>query len=230
MADPIEAVDDQSPYVDLTKTTYSVFHRPYLPGTVHVYVNGLLQDDSWVTELDPVAGTIELAEPVLERAEDDHSLHIAYLTYAELYVDPEAPIHITQLAPGDVVRIAMKAGWHLKPTVVARWQEPQLVPMEKRRVARGADRTVFFCYITTNDRTNGVLYGQVEDRGAPRTHLSATVPYSAIKVIERYVTPGHLSNATVTVGGGPGAIRRPGIFGRNFQAPTGARKLIRVKF
>lgn len=230
MPDPVEIVDDQTPHVTTTKTVYTVYKPPYLSGSVYVYVNGMLQDESWVTELDPTTGTVELDQPVLERAADDHSLHIAYLTFEAPYVDPEDPIHITQLAQGDIVRIAMKAGRHLMPVHRPRSQQVRLVPVEKRQRARTYARTEFYCHVMQNDRLNGVLYGQVERRGPPRHHAEAVVPYADIKVIERFITPGRPRMKDVEIGGGPRAVRRPGIVGRGFYDNPGFRKLIRVKF
>jgi hypothetical protein len=230
MPAPVEAVDDQSAQVTLTKTVYTVFKAPYVAGSVHVYVNGMLQDESWVTEIDPAAGTIEVDQPVLLRAADDHSLHIAYLTFQPIYVDPEDPIHITELVQGDIVRIAMKAGRHLVPKFTARTRQVQLVPVAKKQRARNFARTEFYCHIMQNDRFTGTLYGQVERRGPPRHHAAATVPYKDIRVIERFITPGRPKIDPAVTGGGPGAARRPGVHAKGFLDPQGLRKLIRVKF
>jgi len=236
MSDPVEVVDDLTATVTTGKLQFTVRNPPYLPGSVSVFRNGMLQDASWWTEDDPTLGTVTLFEPILLREEEDHAIHIAYETYQQVYVDPYAPVHISKLKLGDVLRIAMRAGRHLEPVVNKKKQNQLLVMKTKRegcrkvsgRAAKGFSRTVFFGYLTLNDSVNGEMHLQVEGRDRiRRDHLLATVRYSDILSIRKYVTPSVPHN-TSKVGGGPRAERHPGVEAKGVRDAPGFMKLVRV--
>jgi hypothetical protein len=243
MPQAVEIFDDLTPTVQPTKLIYTVRKPPYVAGTVSVFRNGMLQDPTFFTELDPAAGTVELAEPILLRDQEDHNLTIAYCTFEAPFVDPEAPRHISQLRPGDVVRIAMKAGRHLDPVVRPKTKQVELLPAPSSRgrrtscrrntgaSAKNFSRTVFFGFITQNDPVSGQLRCQTEHRSrTQRDHVNALVPYKDIRTIRVYVTPSKPDITPVVVSGARNAVRRPGALGRGTEAHKGFLNLVRVFF
>ena len=237
MPSPIEVVDDLTVTATTGKLQYTVRKPPYLAGSVSVFRNGLLQDPAFFTEDDPEAGTITLCEPILIRDNDDHSVHVAYGTFQPVFVDLTAPIHISQLKLGNVLRIAMRAGRHLEPVV--RKGQNQLLAMKSRkersiktsgRVARNFARTTFLGYLTANDPVLGELQLQVEGRDRiRRRHLAATVRYSDILSIRKYITPSK-PHTNSPVGGGQRAVRRPGANALGVLDAPGFMNLVRVVF
>ena len=189
MAELLNIVDDLRHLINSSRTVYTVKHPPYESGSVTVYVHGMLQNFDFWTELDPVAGTVELGLVLLEdTVENSHGLAIAYNSYALPYVDPRDPKHISELVIGDVVRIAMSPGRQLTPTVVR--GVPQLVPVPVPRTTRASQRTVVVGRINNNDPTSGTMTLDVEDtRTSTRRSIFATVPYASILFIRKFITP-----------------------------------------
>ena len=144
----------------------------------------------------------------------------------------KTPIHITQLVPGDAVRIALKAGRHLEPVLRGKQQTVYMTGRNGKKSLRAKpfSRTVALGFITENNSEAGVMTLQVEDRGKPRRHFQAIIPYKDMLVIRKYVTPSERDVKDVPIGGGGNAIRRPGIVGKGFDRASGFMKLIRVTF
>lgn len=235
MATPNEVFDDVTAQATNVNTTFKISKPPYELGSVKVFRNGLLQDPDFFTETDPANGLVEVCEPIEVSPDDDHNITIAYCTFVPIFVDPEIPVHISQLAPGNVVRIAMKPGRHLEPILMPKTKQMRLqpgrAPHGRSLRAKGYSRTVFLGLITQNDFVSGKLTLQVEDRQFCRTHLEALVPYKDILVIRKYITPGEGSNTpTNTIGGGPRAGKRPGVVAKGAFDPSGFMKLIKVFF
>ena len=235
MACPNEIWEDLTPTVVSGKTVYTVRKPPYIAGTVSVWRNGMLQDADFHVETDPALGTITLCEDILDTEDEDHSLHVSYQTFEPAYVNPEAPVHVSRLFQGDVVRIAMKAGRHLEPVLMPREKQVKLLPGRasaggRSLRAKNYSRTTFLGFITQNDSINGTLVLQVEDRGGRRKHLQAIVPYKDILVIRKFITPGDKGIDDVPIGGGGNAIRRPGVIAKGWERNHGFMKLVRVYF
>lgn len=230
MAGPYEIVDDLTAFIDGSTSIFRIRKPPYVPGSVSVFLDSLLQRDDYFTELNPVTGEVQLSVAPVQRVPPDAGLHISYLTWVVPYVDPQAPVHISQLKDGDVVRIAMKAGRHLEPIPMRKGLQHRLEPVRVGRMARGHSQTVFLGNITSNNRTQGVLEMQVHYRSWGQTLFHATVPYKDIKVIQKYITPAIRQTRRIEVGGGPNAIRRPGILAKGFYDSAGFMNLIQVRF
>jgi len=180
LPNPIELIEDHTISVDGVRTTFVVRFPPYLPGTVHVFVNGILCQDTAFVETDPSAGVVALVDP----PSDESSLDIRYLTFE----DPTPPIvvHITDLKPGDVVRIAMKPGWHLLPKILPNKQKV-LEPNDRSRSARkGGHRTVIVGRVVQNLPQQGYLLVD-DNRGQASDVYRATVIYDHILIIQRYI-------------------------------------------
>ena len=238
MANPNEVFEDLTAQATDTNTTFTVSKTPYVAGTVSVWRNGLLQDPDFFVETDPTNGVIDVCEPILVREEEDHGIIVSYCTFEDVFVDPEAPVHISKLTPGNVVRIAMKAGRHLEPVFFHKNKQTKLLPGRspsgKSLRAKNYSRTVFLGFITNNDSVGGKLTLQVEDRhGNPgcRVHMEACVPYRDILVIRKFITPGRRSDVgDVPIGGGPRAARRPGVVAKGFFDTKGFLNLVKVFF
>lgn len=145
-------------------------------------------------------------------------------------------IHITEIVPGDVLRIAMKPGRHLEPVLSPRGSQHRLLPGRasangRSLQAKSFSRTVYLGYVTQNDTINGVLALQIENRGQRREHLAATVPYKDIKIIQKFITPTkHMGAKIVPLSGAKNAIRRPGAIAKGVLDPKGFMNLVRVYF
>ena len=229
-------IEDVTNKITTGKLIYTVNKPPYFEDSVSVYVNGLLQDPTFFTELDPVAGTVSIDEPVLIRDEEDYSLHIIYSTKQEIFIDPKDPVHISQLIAGDVVRISFRPGRHLEPKLQPRSKNVILEPggstFGKRRSARGYSRTVVLGLITSNDSVTGTLRLQVDEKSRSRCAppTPAVVPYATILRIQKYITPSEPDIDIATVGGGPRTQRRPGVRAFGFSDHRGRMNLVKVFF
>lgn len=232
MGKPNEIWEDLSNTIKDGKVVYTVRKPPYLAGSVYVWRNGMLQDADFHTELDPTTGTVELCEALWARDELDTGLHISYLTYEPSYVDPNAPVHISSIKQGDVVRIATRPGRHLNPIIQPKTKQFLLLPggvhNRKSRAARNFSRTVFLGYVTQNDTTSGIMTLQVEDR-PNRDHKQAILNYSDIQHIQKYVTPS-VSHTSTSIGGGRAPQKRPGVVAKGVFDYPGFMNLVRVFF
>lgn len=240
MAEAVEVFDDLSAallvptlpippsppgIVRVVKTT-----KVYAAGTVRVFINGFLQTLDGVFEIDPGERLVGLGEDPLEDAGHDASVHVAYLTFEPVFIDPGAPVHIAQLREGDVLRIAMRAGRHLEPVVSPRGRQPRLIARERSRAARNSSRTVFMGFVTGNAPTTGTLSLQVPHRAnASREHYAATVNYVDILTVQKFITPTR-EPRPVPVGGGPRAVRHPGVIAKGVLDSPGFPRLIQVRF
>lgn len=194
MPSPNEIVEVPAGVIDGVNVDYTT-QRPYIPGSLSVYANGLLakqtSDDGWF-ELVPSAGTFQLKEalfPVSPGEPPGDVLQVAYLdaSYRPLFEDPEKPIHITEVKHPDVLRIAMKPGYHLVPYMHL---SERRAASGRPRAAKNTSRTVFLGYVLANNPQNGLLTLDIQDRD--RTHMTAFVEYAHILVIQRYITPARL--------------------------------------
>lgn len=163
-------------------------------------------------------------------------------------VDITDPIHITQVAPGMVLRIAMRAGRHLDPVVgrtviyqsaTIRRQRgvPHPTPppahggMTRMRAAtkrkrtgnraRSFSRTTFLAFVTANDSVAGTLSVSIEARTSSRTPVQAIIAYADMRHVQRYI---HQTTLRPEVGSRPGSIA----FGS--RSDYGFMKLVPVRF
>jgi hypothetical protein len=181
---PGEVVEVPAGAVDGANFTFTT-SRPYIAGSVSVYLNGLLMSrDSWQELPSPSSTVTLLAAPLAADV-----VQVSYLdaSYRPLYEDPRRIIHISELKQADVVRIAMKAGHHLNPSSTVEGLKLTVVP--KERAAKSFSRTVFLGYIMQNLPIQGKLILDVDGR-TKYEHYTATVPYVCIANIQRYTTPG----------------------------------------
>ena len=96
--------------------------------------------------------------------------------------------HIRDLIPGDQVRVALRAGRHLRLTPLR--GERRLEPVSRPSRARGTDRTVVMGSILENDLTQGVMRLCVwDDRSPNHRTIEARVPYISILVIQEFIPP-----------------------------------------
>ena len=186
MADAIEIIDDFTELVDGVITQFTVTLPPYLPGSVHLYIDGLLCPDDTFTETDPVAGVVTLAAPprVYTHPIDKTSVHIVYNTFND--PDPPIVIHITELTPKDFVRIAMKPGRHLIPKRLPNGTNT-LIADTRNRAARGSHRTTIIGRVNQNLPTQGYMTVQTS-KARTKEHFLATVQYADIQSIQRYIS------------------------------------------
>lgn len=207
-----EYVEDVTNSVTGSRDVFSIQKPPYLPGSVRVYINGLLKrrgdDDGW-TEENEVLGTVKLKEtPELRTThplEERDVVHIRYLTFEPPAPDPNDPIHITRLQRGDVVRIAMKPGYHINlsanPKAYPRWTSPS-----KGQNVEGFSRTVFFANIRNNDPIKGQLIATVQNRTNRRDpNVDGLILYKNIQHIYKTV-PGGVEFLETAPVGKPGTI------------------------
>jgi len=151
--------------------------------------------------------------------------------------DLDAPVHISKIQPGDVLRLAMKAGHHLMPVPSPKGQQPRLQRTSVARATPPFGRVTFHAFVTANDPSTGTLSLQVgHPTRANRTLYAATVYYKDIGVVQKYITPAK-EPRPVPISGGPDAIRRPGAqafglpgVGVPGGAAPGFARLIRVRF
>lgn len=235
MAAPNEIFEDLTDQVTDTQTIFKVTKAPYVPGTLNVWSEGILQSSDFATEIDPTLGLFQIDEPILIRDPDDHGLIVSYGTFEPVFIEPDTPVHISQLKFGETVRIAMKPGRHLEPVLRPKDKQIRLIPGRtgsgKSLRARNYSRTVFLGFITLNDSVSGKLILQVRDRQYSRNHLEAHIPYKDILVIRKFITPGEASDVDdVVIGAGGDAIRRPGVIAKGFGSPKGFLKLVKVFF
>jgi hypothetical protein len=97
-------------------------------------------------------------------------------------------IHITELVPGDVVRICFKAGFHLNPLPNHTLKAPN-----KRQRTPGFARTLVLGQVVANQPSEGKLV--LNAQGWDRSHFTAEVKYVHISLIQKYVTPDVLTEA-----------------------------------
>jgi len=248
MPDPFEIVDDLTssllgplPLPPVSPPgivqVLTVRKPPYLAGTVSVYRNGMLQHPDFFAELDATQGTVGLCEEILIREdEDDHSVSVVYLTFQEPFVDPERPVHISKVVPGDVLRIAMKAGRHLEPVVRRKTKQMELHPGRqvsgKSLRAKAFSRTVFLGRVTQNDLQGGQLTLETQHRSNwSRNVVTAFVPFRDIQVVRKYITPGPAGvDSRIPISAARNARRRPGIIAKGLFDARGFMKLVRVFF
>ena len=93
-----------------------------------------------------------------------------------------ANIHIKDIVPGNVLRVALRAGKHLNPT-----HDRRLV-VGRKRAAKNTSRTVMLAYVITNDSAAGLLTASVQGR-KKTNYFTATIPYNAILYAQRQITP-----------------------------------------
>lgn len=173
---------------------------------------------------------------------------ICLLAVAEEEVRLNAPIHITSVTPGMVLRIAMKPGRHLDPVVgrttiyrsatIRRQQgvvfpEPPTVDgltkmqtaVKRKRTgnrARGFSRTTFMAYVSANDPVNGILNVYLESRAyMRRPGFQAVIAYSDMLYVQRAI---HRLTPRPEAGSRPGSIA----FGST--SDFGFQKLVPVYF
>lgn len=231
MSKVYEYVDDVTVSVTGAKDVFAVLKPPYLVGSVRVYINGLLKrrgdTDGWIEE-NSVLGTVRLKEtPDLRTGhpiEERDVVHIRYLSYEPPVEDPNDPIHITQLQRGDVVRIAMKPGYHINLSTntkaYPRWTSPS-----KGQNVEGFSRTVFFANIRNNDPIKGQLIATVQNRTNRRDpNFDGLILYKNIQHIYRTV-PGGVEFLETAPIGKPGTIAL-GSLRISHQGP----KLVKVLF
>lgn len=138
-----------------------------------------------------------------------------------------ATIHITAIVPGDVLHIALKAGHHLEPGAPPRrGEQARLSPVVRPRVARNFSRTNIDGLVTTNNPQTGVITMQVTRRGdnALATSLRYKDILRASKVIAKAVP------RLIPVGGGPRAVRHPGVQALGVKMTIDRPHLLRVYF
>lgn len=153
--------------------------RPYLPGSLTVFLNGILQDKTntfytgWV-ETNPATGDVTLTTAPFPY--DDIQFGYLDTTGAPQYVDPFAPRHITKLKPDDILRVSMRNGHHLE---MLRQDGPihAAVPLPARG-ARGYSKTVFICVVVENDIVNSMLTVDFQDTGNNQIHYIAKFKYT----------------------------------------------------
>ena len=122
--------------------------------------------------------------------------------------NPMIPIHITQIAAGMQIRIALKGGHQMVPKETKNGYV--LVPNDKRRTRRGYEKGVLIGSVITNDPENGKLSMHVSDEVSKRVYR-ADVQYTSMGVAQRVVaitelvetatTPGSVAFGTKLVGG-----------------------------
>jgi len=204
--------------------------KQYVAGTVRVFVNGLLQTIDQVFELDAVERLVGIGEDPLTDAGADASLHVGYSTTEVVVLNPDAPVHISQVREGDVLRISMRAGRHLEPVVQPRGKQALLVARGKSRVAKNFSRTVFFGFVTGNAPQVGRLSLQVPHRSQwSRDNYAATVYYADILHVQKFITPTR-EPRPVPIGGGPRAVRHPGVIAKGVLDSTGLARYVQVRF
>jgi hypothetical protein len=238
MPGPAEVVDDltvalSSPSLPIPPTPPGMVfvvrvRKRYIPGSVRAFINGILIGLTGVFELDVAEKLVGISEDPRLDADRDASLHISYLTFDPVFVNPDTPVHISQVSVGDVLRIAMKAGRQLEPRPSRRGAQHRLVSPAISRVARNTARTVFHGYVTGNDPQHGVLNLQVAQRETMRDHFAALVNYGDILRVQKFITPAKVRS--VPVGGGPRAVRHPGVQALGVDAPRGFQRLVQVRF
>lgn len=136
--------------------------------------------------------------------------------------DPATILHITELQPATVLKIAMKGGRHLNPQVT-----PQGLTLRagKSRSASNFSKCTFYGYIISNDPQLGILVLDVQDPPPNGKHYEATVKYIDILTLERVVPQGRplVEHADPKH---PGGKALGTYFAQLFQQPY----LVRVKF
>ncbi len=160
----------------------------------------------------------------------------------------DAPLHITEVTSGMVLRISMKAGRHLDPiqartftyqTATIRRQRGEPFPepppafggMTRMRAAtkrkrtgnraRAFSRTVFMAYVVVNDTENGVLTVNIEDRTRNKKSVPAIIAYSDMLRVQRAIHQLILR---------PEAGSRPGSVALGSRSDFGFQKLVPVRF
>lgn len=171
-----EIIEPAIGVVDGVNTLYKT-SRPYVPGSLTAYLNGLLQERTsptgWV-ETNPTTGDVTLSFAPQEL--DDIQFGYLDATGAPLFVDPFAPRHITKIKPDDILRVSMRAGKQLD---VLRQDGPyhMATPIKAQR-ARGYSKTIFICVVVENDVTNSTLTVDFTDTGNSQIHYIAKFKYS----------------------------------------------------
>lgn len=94
-------------------------------------------------------------------------------------------VHVTELRPGDQLRVAMKAGYHIEQDHTGYATSPR-----KGTKASGFARTVFFAFVVANDPQAGQMVVNVQETQAHRPPYSATLLYKNIRFLEYVVQPG----------------------------------------
>lgn len=229
VAGPFEHIDDVTKFVDGATNVFTVLRPPYIPGTVRVFINGKLtcstDDDGW-NELDPNLGTVQLKEtPLIDSGhafQTKDTVHVLYQSFVAPFPDRTIPKHIIELRAGDIVKIAMRAGYHINPIPTANGPPRGRSP-RKGESADGFSRTVFFGYITKNTPVNGFLDLAIQKRrNTPREHLDGRVLYKNILYI--YIT---LSDVQPLIETAP--ISHPGAIAKGTLRRPRAPTLIRVR-
>lgn len=213
------------PVITLTKS--------YIPNSVNLFINGLLQTTDSFTETDPSHGKVTVTnDTFVVSPNNDHNLVVSYLTEELVIVNPYAPVHISKLKVGDVVRVAMKAGMHLNPVPPVRKGEPPgLESSTRNRSAQNFSITVLLGWVTNNDSRNGILTVQTDQRSRSSSQLfNAVIQYSHIKIIRKYVTPTRKLTRNVPVSAASNAYRRPGALARGVLDSKGMMDLVKVFF
>ena len=106
-----EVVEAPTGAIDGANTLFKAPHN-YVPGSVSYYLNGLLQQPTGVrgwTETNPTLGLVTLNEAPLP----GDGVQFAYTTNEVVYVNPDKPVHVSKLNPGDQVDVVLKPGRHL---------------------------------------------------------------------------------------------------------------------
>lgn len=161
--------------------------RAFFPGTVSIYINGLLRvnaADDGVLEIDPVIGLIQLK--IIPEIPDSVQVSYQDASFKSLFNDESIPINIKDLASGAQLRISMKAGMQLEPMFDKTMHTPN-----KHRMARSYSRTTFFAYLMSNDPQNGRMIVNIQEinTSLPNYYV-ATVEYKNILRIQRVVSRG----------------------------------------
>lgn len=93
-------------------------------------------------------------------------------------------IHVRELTAGNQVRVVLKAGHQLEPDPFG-----AAAPPLKPRHTRGYSVTTFYGFVLSNDPLNGTMTLDLQ-RGPNAQHVTGTVPYKGIKVLQLVVSKG----------------------------------------
>lgn len=123
-------------------------------------------------------------------------------------IDPNLPIHITDVFPGMQIRISLKPGTHLEKRVTKNGEF--LVPTNVRSSRRGYEKSVLAGTVTANYPNAGQLSMTVTDEVYCKV-FKADVPYSFMGIAQRIVpitelvetasSPGSVALGSKLVGG-----------------------------
>lgn len=210
------------PTITLTKS--------YIPSSVNIFINGLLQTHDSFVEADPLHGNIYVTNDTFSTSPNsDHNLVVSYNTEEIVYVDPYAPVHISKLKGGDVVRVAMKAGMHLNPVPVRKGEQLKYESQKYRHSAKNHSITVTLGWVANNDPVHGILHLQIDNHSYTSGIIcNAILQYAHIKIIQKYVTPSKRDVKNIQTSSAHNAYRRPGALAKGVLDAKGFMHLVQV--